>query len=211
MQVCLFCGSANGSDARVCHSCSQPLGGGDEGQAPESTPNVPNDGPNDCPNCGSEVGPEDEVCPNCNYQLFSSDPLDRPAPKTHDHDITTRYDDFAGRVQMVLDGRMTREQFGTWLGTIQQMLIAQRDRYVDMIRTSGYYEFSTEEVDMGMTGILDFEEAMEIMGLFSRGEADVGVLQSALEKMWEGNQKCNEAMRINREFRKQLEDDWGYM
>lgn len=210
MQVCLFCGSANGSDARVCHSCSQPLGGEEE-QAPETPENSNVAVLTECPNCGAEIGPEDESCQNCNHTLFSSDPLDKPCPKTHDHDITTRYDDFASRVQMVLDGRMNREQFGTWLGTIQQMLISQRDRYVEMIRTSGYYEFSTEEVDMGMTGILDFEEAMDIMGLYSRDEADVSVLQTALEKMWEGNQKCNEAMRINREFRKQLEDDWGYM
>lgn len=165
----------------------------------------------ECPNCGHPVDPNDKVCRNCNYTLVSDDPLDKPAPRTHDRDITTRYDEFAEKVQMVLDGRMSREQFSNWLNTTQNMLLSQRERYVEMIRTSGYYEFSSDEVDMGMTGILDYEEAMETMKLFASTDADVSILSDALGQMWEGNQKCNEAMRINRDFRAQLDEDWGYM
>jgi len=165
----------------------------------------------ECPFCGQSLNATDEVCPNCQSTIVSTDPLDRPAPKTHDRDITGRYDEFASRVQMVRDGRMTRPQFATWLGTVKQMLAGQRERYVEMIRTSGYYDVSSDEVDMGMTGILEYEEAMEMMVVFATTDGDIGVLDSALQKMWEGNEKCNEAMRINREFRNKLEDDWGYM
>lgn len=212
MQVCFFCGSANSPDAKECHSCSQPLAE-DQGQPTTevavTTEQV--EAPTQCPYCGQPVSPGDEECGNCQATLVSSDPLDRPAPKTHDRDITSRYDEFASRVQMVRDGRMTREQFSTWLGTIKKQLVSQRDRYVEMIRTSGYYEMSSDEVDMGMTGILDYEEGMELMSLFAASEEDLSVLDQALAKMWEGNEKCNEAMRINRAFRNQLEEDWGYM
>jgi RNase P subunit RPR2 len=211
MQVCFFCGSANGSNAKVCHSCSQPLAGGEE-QASDNTENGTTEVLAECPYCGHGVESTDHECKNCESILVSSDPLDRPAPKSHEQEITSRYDEFAGRVQMVRDGRMSRGQFATWLGTVQQMLVGQRDRYIEMIRTSGYYDFSSDEVDMGMTGILDYEEAMEMMVLFAGDdEADMSILDAALEKMWDGNEKCNEAMRINRDFRAKLEEDWGYM
>mgnify|MGYP000489385636 FL=1 len=162
--------------------------------------------------CAQPVDPTDKVCRNCNHVLISDDPLDRPAPRSHDRDITTRYDEFAQKVQAVLDGNMTRDQFGTWLGTMQKKLLSQRERYVEMIQTSGYYEFSSDEVDMGMTGILEYEQSMEMMVLWAGNpDADDSILADALGQMWEGNQKCNEAMRINREFRAQLDEDWGYM
>ena len=64
----------------------------------------------------------------------------------------------------------------------------------------------------GMTGILEYEESMEMMRLFAANhEIEMAVLDAALQKMWDGNEKCNEAMRINRDFRAKLEEDWGYM
>lgn len=212
MQVCFFCGSANGPDAKVCHSCSQPLGS-DEEQTSDN--GVAHDiALTECPYCGNEVGPDDDECGNCKSTLVSADPLDRPAPKSHERDITSRYDDFADKVQQVRDGRMTRKQFSTWLDTMNRSMSNQRDRYVELIRTSGYYEFGSDEVDMGMTGILQYEEALEMMTLFAKNEdeeEDMGVLDAALRKMWHGNEMCNEAMRINRDFRAKLEEDWGYM
>ena len=211
MQVCLFCGAANSPGAAVCHSCAQPLAVEEE-QGSDNPEVEGAEEPSTCPMCAQPVDPTDKVCRNCNRVLISDDPLDRPAPRSHDRDITTRYDEFAQKVQAVLDGNMTRDQFGTWLGTMQKKLLSQRERYVEMIQTSGYYEFSSDEVDMGMTGILEYEQSMEMMVLWAGNpDADDSILADALGQMWEGNQKCNEAMRINREFRAQLDEDWGYM
>lgn len=211
MQVCFFCGAANSPDAKSCHSCSQLLAGGEEESA-EGNEAIPTEMPTECPFCGQEVQEGDLVCGNCNSELVSTDPLDRPAPKSHERDITSRYNEFADKVQMVRDGRMSRSQFATWVLNLQQSMLAQRDRYVDFIKGSGYYEFGRDEVDMGMTGILEYEEAMEEMVMFGENpDADMAQLDAALEKMWRGNEKCNEAMRLNREFRAKLEEDWGYM
>ncbi|MCA9777207.1 MAG: zinc ribbon domain-containing protein [Candidatus Eremiobacteraeota bacterium] len=210
MQVCFFCGSANSPDAKVCHSCSQELAPVEEQSSEEnSAPEVPED---ECPFCGNNIEPGAEKCPHCQTILMSDDPLDRPAPKSHEVNITGRYDEFAGRVQKLRNGEITREQFSRWLDQIQRSLLNQRDRYVELIQTSGYYEYGSKEVDTGMTGILEFEEAMEMMKLFAdNDETDFSVLDAALQKMWDGNEMCNEAMRINRDFRAKLEEDWGYM
>lgn len=211
MQVCFFCGSANGPDARTCYSCGQALAAGEEEGTEEES--VPLEGLTECPFCGNEVAAEDTECPHCRTTLVSSDPLDRPAPKTHERDITGRYDEFATKVELLRAGKMTREQFATWLDTVQNSLLGQRERYVDMIKSSGYFEWGQNEVEVGMTGILAYEEAMEMMKIVARSEEepDLSVLDTALTRMWEGNELCNEAMRINREFRAKLEEDWGYM
>lgn len=210
MQVCFFCGSANGPEAKICHSCSQPLAGGEEEVEVEEQA-APTESPSECPFCGHDVEPDATECPHCRSAIVPTDPLDRPAPRTHERDITSRYDEFAAKVQLIREGQMSREQFSNWLGYIKGTLVGQRERYIDLIKTSGYYEFGSDEVDMGMTGILDFEEAMEMMSSYATNGADQSILDAALEKMWEGNQKCNEAMRINRDFRAKLEEDWGYM
>jgi hypothetical protein len=210
MQVCFFCGSANSTQAKVCHSCSQQLTEGEE-QSPNGAPaqEVPAD---QCPFCACIIEPGSEKCESCQTVLMSSDPLERPAPKSHEYEITGRYDEFADRVQSVRNNRMSRDQFSQWLDSIQKSLLNQRDRYVDLIQTSGYYEYGSDEVDMGMTGILEYEESMEMMRLFANNhEIEMAVLDAALQKMWDGNEKCNEAMRINRDFRAKLEEDWGYM
>ena len=147
MQVCFFCGSANSPDTRVCHSCSQQLAEVEEQSSNGApAPDVPED---QCPFCESRIEPNAEKCENCQTILMSTDPLDRPAPKSHEYEITGRYDEFAGRVQMIRNSQMSREQFAQWLDSIQTSLLNQRDRYVDLIQTSGYYEYGSDEVDMG--------------------------------------------------------------
>lgn len=188
------------------------MGGSDEEDDTfEDSEDAPEEQSIDCPNCGFSMAADSHSCPSCGFVIYAQDPIERPAPKTHDRDITDRYDQFAGRVQMVRDGRISLADFGTWLETTKRNLLGQRERYYEMIKVSGYYEDSEDEVNMGMTGILDYEEAMGMMASVVGGEADIGVLDAALEKMWEGNEKCNEAARLNRRFRAQLEDDWGYM
>ena len=211
MQVCFHCGAANSPEARACHSCGASLGGGEEEAVVEQGTEPEAEGQSHCPNCGTDVQPGDQVCPNCQTPLYTTDPIDRPAPKNHERDVTDRYDDFAAKVQMVRAGSMSREQFGAWLNNIRQLLLNQRERYVEMIRTADYYNDSRDEVDMSMTGILEYEEAMEMMAVFASSDSDISALDIALQKMWEGNEKINEAARINREFRAQLEEDWGYM
>lgn len=212
MQVCFHCGAANSPEAKVCHSCAASLGGSDDED--NDAPDVDGHGDDpsiDCPNCGFAISASSHNCPSCGFVIYSQDSTDRPAPKSHERDITDRYDQFAERVQSIRDGRISLAQFGTWLETTKRNLLGQRERYYEMIKVSGYYEDSEDEVNMGMTGILDYEEAMEMMASVVTGESELGALDTALEKMWEGNEKCNEAARINRRFRAQLEEDWGYM
>ncbi len=186
MQVCFFCGAANSPGKKECHSCGQafPSAEGSSGPTAATATLEADSGPDGTP-----------AIP----------------PKAHDQDFTARYDEFAGQVEAVRNGKVSREGFSDWLRSMRLKLEQMRDEYVIMVKESGYYQVHSDEVDMGMTGMFDFEEAMDSMELFANGEAEQGVLDSSLLQMWEGNEKVNEALRLNRAFRAQLEEDWGYM
>lgn len=234
MQVCFHCGAANSSGSPECHSCGQPLPGGESPPPvataiapPDPSPSSegsashepaawgdppPNDGAvKNCPFCDATVPADTTKCPHCQLNIGSNDPLNLPAPRGHEIDLTHRYDEFARNVEAVRLGTISREGFSNWLNATKIKLEEQRNIYMEMIRDSGYYDHHPDEVDLGLTGILEFEEAMEAMLAFAHGHVEQSILDAALLVMWEGNEKVNEAMRLNRGFRAQLEEDWGYM
>lgn len=165
----------------------------------------------DCPYCSHTVPAGELRCPTCHNTVASNDPLDKPAPRSHDSEIVERFEDFQTRVEALLQGNMTVEEFAIWFHDIQTRLHSKRDAFVALIKDASYYEFHPEEVEMGLSGIFDFEMGMETMADILTGDAEFTQFQPALEKMWEGTQKVNEAMRMNREFRNGLEDDWGFL
>ncbi|MBI3928288.1 MAG: hypothetical protein HY319_22280 [Armatimonadetes bacterium] len=123
---------------------------------------------------------------------------------------TSRYNQFREAGQKAKEGKWSPEEYADWLQNISRLL-AQKARYlIDLYHSTGYYEYGAEEVEMGITGIQDYEQAMETMWEFIE-DGDPRHIERGLELMWEGNEKINEAMRLNREFRRRLEDEWGYM
>ena len=211
MQVCLHCGSANSPGNKECHSCGQSFGDV-ENEAP-SAPQAANDsGLRLCNNCTTEIGFDEPTCPNCGIELPEIDFLDRPAPKSHEKDITTRYESFARAIEKLRSQRMSRTEFLEWLETLAPDLLGKRTRYVERVKEFGFFEENPDEVEMCLTGILEYEESIMMMGgACQTEEMDFAVLDHALQKMWEGNEKINEAMRLNRAYRAKMEEDWGYM
>lgn len=222
MQVCFHCGSANSTGAKECHSCSARLIEDDDPDTGSSENGTVQD-VSECPMCATVLEPGAEVCPNCKTDLTAAPEM----PRSHEQDITSRYDEFADKVKVVRDGSLSKDNFGSWLKEIRKSLNLKRQNYVELIKDSdfedidverlevlqtNYFQEREEEVTMTMQGILEFEDAMELMWGFVENESsDISTLDQALKKMWEGNEMCNEAIRMNREFRSRLEEDWGYM
>lgn len=221
MQVCFHCGAANSPGAKECHQCSATLiEDGDEAATP-----APGAAEllSECPTCGYPADQDDTTCTNCNASLVAT----AEVPRTHDRDITSRYDEFSAKVQGLRNGEISRQAFGKWLNEMREKLTGRREYYVQFVKGSefedidverlevlqnNYFNEREQEVTLTMEGIFEYEEAMGMMAAFLENE-DVkeDVLDEALKMMWNGNEKCNEAIRMNREYRNQLEDDWGYM
>jgi hypothetical protein len=211
MQVCFTCGAANPPGAAQCEGCGADLPAG-QGAAPPPPPvEEPAAVDNSCPFCGQTVEPDAVECPHCRLSLDAKDPLNAPAPRGHADNMTGRYEEFQRKVEGLRMGTTTPEAFIDWLADIRVKLASKRDGYIDTVQKMGYYDTHPQEVDIAVEGITAFGEAVEEMWDFTLGQTDISGLDSALAAMWQANEKINEAMRMNRGFRAQLEDDWGYM
>lgn len=181
MQHCSGCGAANAAHVEICHSCRLPL---------------------------------DEHALQV-YQSFKSE--------------TSRFDEFAAQVEAYTSGALSRAEFGNWVLMTRELMSNRRENYVEVIRETeleevdlsqittiesldqlkmyrtGYFDVREEEVSTAMEGILAIESAIELMVAFAEDQSlDDSTLVAALEQMWQGNEKCNEAIRMNRVFREKL-------
>jgi hypothetical protein len=180
MHVCLNCGTPNPPDATECESCGMTLTGGPPPAAPAPTPEP---APGETPAPGSTA-------------------------TTHPDDITARYDEFATKVEGLRTGAVTPAAFVEWLAESRQQMWARRDAYVAAAEATADEDDQTQ-IREALEAILDFEDAIEEMWAFTLGQTGVSGLDDALAQMWQANQRINEAMRKNRDFRASLTDDWG--
>lgn len=211
MQVCFTCGAANPPDAHQCEGCGADLPAGQSAPAPLPPVEEPESSITTCPYCAREVDPEATECPHCKLNLDAKNPLNAPAPRGHADNMTGRYDEFQKKVEGLRVGTVPPEAFIEWLAQVRVLLRQKEESYIKTVGEMDYYDAHPQEVEVAVNAIKDFGEAVEKMWDFTKGETDISGLDTALAEMWQANEQINEAMRMNRGFRAQLEDDWGYM
>lgn len=179
---------------------------------PSETPTVDSGGPTHitCVLCGFENPPTSTICdrPGCGAKLPR---LEQTATETKRAKVTDRYDRFKSAVDRVRSGEWTMDDFRAFLEEIDKLLAVKRKAYFDVVTESGYTEYASEEVDLGSGGIEDYEKGLALMWQFASEEAPDAVLEQALDHMWDGNEKLNKAMTLNRALRKELTEQFGYI
>ena len=118
-----------------------------------------------------------------------------------------RYNQFKRAVDNVRDGSWSIEEFNEFLVNIYESLSAKAQEVRDMLGSEEYATYQDDngaEVDNGLAGMELYEAGMQEMALFLEDGEQVH-LDEGLALMWEGNEKINEAMRINRESRDNID------
>ena len=162
-----------------------------------------------CLVCGNTNPPDATECNGCGTNLSRMDQASSP-PKTAGARVTQRFDMFKEICQHVKLGEISSEEFGAWLSQHYAVMKERAEAYVAYMEESGYYEYQTEEVELSFEGIGDYDEGVsELFAFVSDGE--LTHIDLALELIWQGNEKINEAMRVNRDFRKGLEEEFGFV
>lgn len=119
--------------------------------------------------------------------------------------VNERLLELENAAKKVLSGEWTAEQFGSFLGDIQQKL-AEREQAIREIEIPPEaVEDFREELEVGFTGIQLYNEGVKRMILFVE-DSDVAHIEEGMDLVRQGNDHINEAMRINRENRKRLEE-----
>lgn len=80
----------------------------------------------------------------------------------------------------------------------------------EIIVENKYDEYANEEVEQGLQGMNCFEEGMQEMSLYVE-DGELSHLDTGMQLIIEGNSLLNDAKRLNRSGRKDLEEQWGTM
>ena len=118
--------------------------------------------------------------------------------------VLGRYNQFKRAVDNVKKGNWSDGEFHEFLFNIYETLSAKANEMREIIESENYGEYAEEEVACGLAGLELFEAGMQEMSYFLE-DGDTYHLDEGLAHIWEGNEKINEAMRINREKREDLE------
>lgn len=123
-----------------------------------------------------------------------------PPPK-----VNERYMQLKEAGEKVKSGEWSIEEYGSFLSEIHQIL-SQKEQEIREIEIpeEAVEEFS-EELNVGFNGIELYNQGISNMMLYLEDE-NPDHIDYGLELVHEGNEKINEAMRINRENRRKLEE-----
>ncbi len=207
MKVCLNCGHPNDSGAEVCENCQSPFSVADSNleEVTEQAAELLGKADTCCIYCGSSNPSGLKKCQSCQATLVQ---LDMSSEDRHVVERTEVFDKAQKNINDFRHNRMSREDFEKWVEAFGLKLNEQADGLTNLIRETGYFEANPEEVEMGMTGVFDYLEGVDLLRVYLI-EGDVSLLEGALSKMWEGNLKVNESLKINREFVQDLRQSLG--
>lgn len=159
-----------------------------------------------CMQCGAQSHKGAKSCSSCGAILPR---MDTSSMVTVDK-IAGRFQQFKDAVDRVKTGQWQSEEFFDFLQNIYALLADKRSGTEQLIQETGYEEYSDDEVRQGRDGMDHYEMGMQEMSLFVE-DGDTAHLDHGLDLIWQGNERINDAMRINRAERKKLEDEWGWM
>lgn len=157
-----------------------------------------------CVKCGFQNAEGANYCSQCNAQLprglQSPDQVEPEAPRVHD-----RLQQIEAAVTRVTSGEWNPDEFAQFLEETAQVL-AEKERAIrDITIPDEAAEDFREELEVGYTGIDLYNQGVQRMFDYL-SDSDPAHLEAGLDLVRQGNEYVNEAMRINRENRRKLEE-----
>ncbi len=156
-----------------------------------------------CVKCGAENEESANCCSACGAILPRM--MKEEAPKEEPKKINERLQLFEDAVAKVLSSEWGLEQFEAFLREMIEVL-AEKERGIREIEIPPEaMEDFREELDVGFSGIELYNRGIAVMTSYIT-DTQPHYLEAGLELIRQGNERINEAMRINRENRTSLEE-----
>ncbi len=157
-----------------------------------------------CVKCGFQNADGANYCAQCKAQLLrvipSASQAEPEAPRVQD-----RLQQIEAAVTRVTSGEWNPDEFARFLEETAQIL-AEKERAIrDITIPDEAAEDFREELEIGYTGIDLYNQGVQRMFDFL-SDSDPDHLEAGLDLVRQGNEHVNEAMRINRENRRKLEE-----
>lgn len=154
-----------------------------------------------CIKCGYDNPPTANACAKCRTPLPKM-PAGYEAPRPV---LTERLQKFIDAAENLKNGTWTLDDFKSFLDNMAQVLGEKAAEIRATEIPPEMFDDFSQELAVGLEGINLYEQGMaEMYHIFRDGDANH--LDVALDLMEQGNEKINEAMRINRENRQKMEE-----
>lgn len=158
-----------------------------------------------CVKCGFSNAEGANYCTRCNAQLPRLVQAAAPDTEAETPRINERLQQIESAVQKALSGEWEADRFGQFLDEMATVL-AEKERDIREIPIPPEAEDDfRDELEVGYAGIEMYGHGVQRMFSFLE-DFDPAHLDAGLELVRQGNEHINEAMRINRENRRKLEE-----
>lgn len=154
-----------------------------------------------CLMCGQDNPEGAGFCSNCKAVIPKTNIVSSAPPPI----VNRRYMLIKTACDKVRSGEWDLNKFGEFVYEVKQSLLEKVEEIKDIgIPEEAMDEF-VEELETGYTGVELYLRGVELLILFL-SEQKAEHLDQGIVLIAEGNDKINEAMRINRENRRKLEE-----
>lgn len=156
----------------------------------------------ECIKCAHPNGEGQQTCEGCGLNLATLQYTESGAADP----VYDRYLVFRNAVRDVLEGRSAAESFKRFLDE-ESFKMAQKEQEIRQLEIppDALEEFR-EELEVGFEGIELYNKALFHFRQFSTS-GDGAFARSGLDLAWAGNEKINEARRLNRKNRAATPDE----
>lgn len=155
-----------------------------------------------CLMCGHENPEQATICINCKTPIPKMNSMISSAPPTK---VNERYLQIKAASDQVLAGTWTIDEYSAFLHDLKAVLSQKEQEIREVeIPEEALEEFS-EELTVGYRGIDLYNEGISYLMKYLEDTNPVNITHG-MNLIFEGNERINEAMRINRENRRRLEE-----
>jgi len=155
-----------------------------------------------CVKCGHSNPPNQNFCEKCNASLpkiVEQSKIEVPLR------VNERFNQLKEAGDKVLSGEWTVEQFAEFLEHIYQILVQKEQEIREIEIPQETFDDFRDELETGFAGIELYNQGLAEMNAYVQ-DLNSEHIEYGLQLVNEGNEKINEAMRINRENRQKLEE-----
>ncbi|MCQ2735878.1 MAG: hypothetical protein MJ234_01490 [bacterium] len=157
-----------------------------------------------CLMCGHDNPETATVCMNCKTPIHKLSQMTSSAPPAK---VTDRYMQIKAASDSVLAGAMSIDDYARFLHDTINVLAQKEQEIREVEIPEESYEEFADELNMGYQGIDMYNEGLEFLLRYTE-DGDPVNISHGMGLIFDGNERINEAMRINRENRRKIEEEY---
>jgi hypothetical protein len=153
--------------------------------------------------CGHSNSFGQKFCSSCNAVLPKMTHV--PQVAAEPTFVNERYLKIQAASEQALSGELSLEDYAAFLGSVYDALVIKEQEMREIEIPPETFEDFQEELEVGFAGVEMYFEGLRTLQLFVE-QQEPSHIEAGLELVREGNELVNQAMRINRENRRKLEE-----